>query len=148
MTATLIAHRPLRLGQQDLYLFNEGSHYRLHDVLGAHPAVVDGVAGTAFAVWAPAADHVSVIGDFNGWQRGRHPLSPREQSGIWEGFVPEVGPGDAYKYHIASRYHGYRSDRADPVGFLHETPPKTASVVWDLTYDWQDAEWMARRGPR
>src|SRR5437016_3482783 len=94
------------LTQHDLYLFNEGSHYRLYEKLGAHPATRDGTSGTAFAVWAPAAEYVAVIGDFNDWDKGRHPLRPREQSGIWEGFVPGVGPGAPYKYHVASRYQG------------------------------------------
>src|SRR4051794_33700274 len=97
------------LTQQDLYLFNEGSHFRLYDKLGAHCRVIDGVAGTVFAVWAPSAQYVSVIGDFNGWDKGRHPLYPRESSGIWEGFVAGVGKGAAYKLHVASRHAGYRA---------------------------------------
>jgi 1,4-alpha-glucan branching enzyme len=133
------------LTQQDLYLFNEGSHYRLYEKLGAHRRTLDGVPGTAFAVWAPGADYVSVIGDFNGWDRGRCPLRPREQSGIWEGFVPGVGPGAAYKYHVASRYHGHRADKIDPFGFRFEVPPRTASLVWGLDYAWGDAGWMADR---
>jgi 1,4-alpha-glucan branching enzyme len=136
------------LTPHDLYLFNEGSHFRLYQKFGAHPQVRDGVAGTGFAVWAPGAEHVTVMGDFNGWDKGRHSLRPCGSSGIWEGFVPGVGPGCAYKYHIASRFHGYRVDKADPFGFHFETPPRTASVVWDLTYDWNDREWMASRRQR
>ncbi len=136
------------LTAHDLYLFNEGSHFRLYDKLGAHVRTVRGVTGTAFAVWAPAAEYVAVIGDFNGWDKGRNPLRPRESSGIWEGFVPGVLTGAAYKYHVASRYHGYRVDKIDPFAFSQEVPPRTASVVWDLAYDWGDAEWMAGRGPR
>ena len=136
------------LGPNDLHLFNEGSHTRLYQHLGAHPLTVDRVAGTYFAVWAPAAEYVAVIGDFNYWDRGTHPLKPRESSGIWEGFVPNVGVGTNYKYHVASRHMGYRVDKADPFGFCHENPPKTASVVWDLKYDWNDGDWMAQRHKR
>ena len=134
------------LTPQDLYLFNEGSHLRLYDRLGAHPAHHQGKKGTWFSVWAPGADYVSLIGDFNGWDKGKNPLRPRDSSGIWTGFLPGVSHGAHYKYHVASRYNGYKADKADPVGFYHEVPPKTASVVWDLAYDWQDAGWMAARG--
>jgi 1,4-alpha-glucan branching enzyme len=136
------------LSPQDLYLFNEGSHTRLYDKLGSHPGTVDGVAGTHFAVWAPGAEKVFVMGDFNGWDKTGVPLRPRETSGIWEGFVPGVGAGAAYKYHVVSRYGGYRVDKADPFAFLHETPPKTASRVWSLDYEWGDADWMAKRRAR
>jgi 1,4-alpha-glucan branching enzyme len=145
---TLSGHAESLLTQQDLYLFNEGSHYRLYDKLGAHPGTRAGVPGTFFAVWAPGAPYVAVIGDFNGWDRGSHPLHPREQSGIWEGFVPGVGPGAAYKYHVASRYHGYRADKIDPFAFYHEAPPRTASIVWALDYAWGDADWMHDRRAR
>jgi len=136
------------LSAQDLYLFNEGSHCRLYDKLGAHLHTVDDVAGTTFAVWAPNARYVSVIGDFNGWDRGSHPLRPRGSSGIWEGFIPGVGEGATYKYHIASHHHSYRVDKADPFAFFAEVPPKTASRVWDLEYTWNDHEWMANRRRR
>jgi 1,4-alpha-glucan branching enzyme len=136
------------LTEDDLYLFNEGSHLRLYEKLGAHQADCDGVAGAHFAVWAPDAERVSVMGDFNGWTRGAHPLRPRGASGIWEGFVPGAVKGAAYKYWIESRYRGYRVDKADPFALRAETPPKTASVVWDLDYEWGDGEWMARRGSR
>jgi 1,4-alpha-glucan branching enzyme len=137
------------LTDHDVYLFREGTHTRLYEKLGAHLAGEGGQAGTAFAVWAPNAETVSVIGDFNGWDRARHPLSPRsDESGVWEGFVPAIGHGARYKYHVASRYHGYRADKGDPFAFAWETPPQTASRVWDLDYDWRDADWMtARAGP-
>src|SRR5262245_31013541 len=93
------ADRPNLLTDDDLYLFNEGSHVRLYEKLGAHPGIVDGQRGTHFAVWAPNAERVSVVGDFNGWDRARHPLAARGTSGIWEGFLPDVGPGAVYKYH-------------------------------------------------
>jgi 1,4-alpha-glucan branching enzyme len=133
---------------QDLYLFNEGSHYRLYEKLGAHPRTVEGVAGTSFGVWAPAAEAVSVIGDFNGWQPGRHPLYPRETSGVWEGFVAGLTVGNAYKFHVASRYDGYQQDKIDPFGFYSEIPPRTASIIADLSYDWGDGMWMSRRKAR
>ncbi len=133
------------LTPHDLYLFNEGSHFRLYRKMGAHPQVRDGVAGTGFAVWAPGAERVSVMGDFNGWNKNSHPLHARDSSGIWEGFLPGVGHADSYKYHIVSRFHGYQVDKADPFGFHFETPPRTASKVWDLAYDWHDDEWMASR---
>ena len=136
------------LDEQDLYLFNEGSNFRLYEKLGAHPLEAGGAAGTYFAVWAPNANHVSVIGDFNNWERGANPLAPRGASGIWEGFIPGVASGAAYKYHIASSVGGYTVDKTDPFGFEQETPPRTASVVRELWYDWGDAEWMASRAAR
>ncbi len=142
------AASPSLLSADDLYLFNEGSHLRLYEHLGAHTIVVGDVPGTYFAVWAPNAERVAVIGDFNGWDPTRHLLRPREQSGIWEGFIPGVGHGALYKYHIVSRYHGYEVDKTDPFAFFTEVPPKTASIVWDLDYTWGDQEWMATRGAR
>ena len=132
-----------RLGEQDLHLFNEGTHRRLDDVLGAHPMIVDDQDGTYFAVWAPSADYVSVVGDFNHWDRGRCPLRPRGESGVWEGFVAGVHVGDLYKFHVAGP--GYNSERADPMGFRFEVPPRTASVVAKLDYDWHDEAWLQRR---
>jgi len=140
--------RTSRIGDQDLHLFNEGTHLRLHEKLGAHPLEAGGRAGTTFAVWAPAAERVSVIGEFNGWDRERHPLSRLGVSGLWEGFVPGVDRGALYKYHVVSRQGGYRVDKADPFGYRHETPPATGSVVWDLGYEWGDAAWMAERSAR
>jgi 1,4-alpha-glucan branching enzyme len=136
------------LTKDDLYLFNEGTHNRLYLKLGAHPRTVSAVAGTNFAVWAPNAERVSLIGDFNDWQPGATQLHSAGQSGIWETFVPGLGRGARYKYRIESRYHGYRVDKADPFGFMHEEPPATASIVWDLDYDWSDAEWLEQRGAR
>ena len=133
---------------QDLHLFNEGSHLRIYEKLGAHLDVRNGVAGVSFAVWAPDAERVSVMGDFNGWDRESCPLAPRESSGIWEGFVVGVGQGALYKYQIISRYNGARLEKADPVAFYSELPPRTASVVWDLGYEWKDQRWMAQRAER
>src|SRR5919108_3497092 len=136
------------LTQDDLYLFNEGTHYRLYNKLGAHPLSTNGADGTYFAVWAPNATQVSVMGEFNHWDKASHTLRPRGQSGIWEGFIPGVGRGTIYKYHIISRYQGYQVDKSDPVAFLYEVPPRTASVVWDLSYPWGDQVWMATRHAR
>jgi 1,4-alpha-glucan branching enzyme len=136
------------LSDWDYHLFNEGSHTQLWERLGAHPHVRDGVPGTMFAVWAPNAIAVSVIGDWNGWAPDSNPLEDRGPSGIWEGFVPHVGKGAHYKFHIRSRYNNYRVDKADPFGVMHETPPQTASVVWDLDYEWNDSAWMEHRAKR
>jgi 1,4-alpha-glucan branching enzyme len=133
------------LTEDDLYLFNEGSHFRLYEKLGAHLLNVDGQPGAYFAVWAPDAEQVFVIGDFNRWHKTSHRLRPRGQSGIWEGFIPGLGKGDIYKYHIASRYMGYKVNKADPFAYYYEAPPRTASIVWDLDYIWGDREWMKKR---
>jgi len=132
------------LGDQDLHLFNEGSHLRLYEKLGAHLAE----GGTSFAVWAPNASRVSVIGDFNGWNPSMHPLHPRESSGLWEGFAPDVGAGAFYKYRIVSKTDGRILEKSDPMAFRCETPPKSASIVCDLSYDWGDGAWMAERGKK
>src|SRR5437762_9887443 len=136
------------LTDHDLYLFNEGSHLKLYERLGSHTRVVDGTEGTNFAVWAPDAHKVFVMGSFNDWDKTSLQLYPRGQSGIWEGFVPTVRHGDAYKYHVVSRYHGYKVDKADPFAFHAETAPHTASIVWNLDYEWQDQAWMKQPGPR
>jgi len=143
-----VRHDVTLLTEDDVYLFNEGSHLHLYRRLGAHQITVDGVAGTYFAVWAPNAEEVAVMGEFNRWDRSSHKLRPRGSSGIWEGFIPGVGQGDLYKYHIKSWYYGYRAEKADPVGFRHEEPPRTASIVWDLSYTWGDDEWMRTRERR
>ena len=110
------------------------------------PASPESPAGTHFAVWAPNAASVSLIGDFNGWDSQAHPLTPRaDSSGIWEAFVPEIGRGALYKYHIISQQQGYTVAKSDPFAFYCETPPRTASVVWDLAYEWGDAAWRERR---
>ncbi len=130
----------------DIYLWSEGSHIRAYEKMGAHPTMRDGVPGTHFAVWAPNARHVSVVGDFNDWETGRHPLKPRGVSGIWEGFIPRVGVGALYKYTILSQFGNYYVTKADPYGFASEIRPQTASKVWELGgYTWNDADWMSRR---
>jgi 1,4-alpha-glucan branching enzyme len=140
--------RLTRLTADDLHLYNEGTLQRVYDKLGAHPCTMNGVAGTYFAVWAPNAREVSVVGDWNGWDARTQPLSARESSGIWEGFLPHVKQGDHYKYHIKSHHAGYEVNKADPVGFHHETPPRTASIVWPLDYEWNDGDWMRKRHQR
>src|SRR5262249_46367429 len=115
------------LSDDDLYLFNEGTHVRLWERLGAHPVAAGAANGTYFAVWAPNARSVSVIGDFNGWDPRTHPLTPRHASGIWEGFVDGVGKGAVYKFHVVSSVRGYRADKADPFARYSEVPPKTGS---------------------
>jgi 1,4-alpha-glucan branching enzyme len=137
-----------RLGEQDLYLLREGTHYRLYDKLGAHAGEREGIAGTWFAVWAPEAERVSVLGEWNGWDHGASPLTSLGGSGIWEGFAAGAAPGMRYKYHVVSRHRGYRADKADPFAFHAEAPPRQASVIWDLAYEWNDAEWMAERSGR
>ena len=127
----------------DLHLFNEGTHSHLFDKLGAHLA--HDPEGTYFAVWAPNADAVSVIGDFNGWDKDANGLYPREQSGIWEGFIPTVGHGALYKYYVHSKVTRNGVDKADPFATYSEAPPRQASVVWDLDYDWGDHGWMENR---
>ena len=133
------------LGEQDLYLFNEGTHSRLYEKLGAHCQVGGGVH---FAVWAPNAQYVSVIGDWNNWDKGTNPLRLRGESGLWEGNIPEAHEGSCYKFHIASKYAGYTVDKVDPFGFMHATAPLKESIVRQLNYDWSDADWMASRGKR
>ncbi len=135
-----------RLTDQDIYHFREGTHYTLFDKLGAHYTEIDGRPGTYFAVWAPNAESVSVIGSFNGWNNTATPLSLLyADTGIWEGFVPGLGNGELYKFHIRSKYNGYHVDKGDPFAKSWEIAPKTASVTWDLTYDWDDGDWMENR---
>jgi 1,4-alpha-glucan branching enzyme len=131
----------------DLHLLGEGRHWKSYEKLGAQPHVADGVRGVNFAVWAPNADAVSVVGDFNGWNGAAHRMHKRIPAGIWELFVPGLGPGTLYKYRVHAL--GTHSDRADPYGFGAEVPPRTASVVVDLhTHQWQDGDWMAHRTDR
>ncbi|MBI5346380.1 MAG: 1,4-alpha-glucan branching protein GlgB [Chlamydiae bacterium] len=128
--------------EQDIYLFKEGSHYKLYDKLGSHLCK----DGAFFAVWAPNAESVSVIGDFNQWNNKSHPLTvKKDSSGIWEGFISGVKQGNIYKYHIKSKVNDYVIDKGDPFAFFCEVAPKTASVVWDLSYQWKDEEWMKTR---
>src|SRR5712671_6648484 len=133
------------LTDHDLYLFNEGSHIRLYRHLGAHLQTVDGTAGVNFAVWAPDAESVSVMGTFNRWNNDSHPMHTRGQSGIWETFIPDIKKGETYKYHVVSRFNGYKVDKADPFAFHTETPPHTGSKTWSLEYDWNDEKWMTER---
>ena len=141
-----VVHGPTLLTEGDIYLFKEGNHFKLFDKLGAHLMTVEGRDGAHFAVWAPNAARVSVIGDFNGWDPARHPLAARwDGSGIWEGFIPGLGKGALYKYSVTSKIDGPRAEKADPLGFFSEAPPRSASVVWDLEYRWCDGDWMAKR---
>ena len=134
------------LSNDDIFLFNEGTHFQLYRHLGAHPVTRDQEIGVHFAVWAPNAEAVSVIGDFNSWQPGSHPLQQiHSGSGIWEGMIPGLETGEKYKYHLQSRYQQYAVDKQDPYGFYGEIPPLTASVVWNLDYQWQDESWMKQR---
>jgi 1,4-alpha-glucan branching enzyme len=133
-------------GDWDRHLWNEGTNYRAYRSMGAHLATVEGVAGVSFAVWAPNAALVTVIGDFNGWNKDTHALRQLGDSGIWQGFVPGVRQGATYKFHVRSRHHGFAVDKADPFGFMHETAPATQSIVWNLDdYAWQDGDWMKGR---
>ncbi len=132
--------------EYDIYLFREGKHFSLHEKLGAHVVEYNNTRGTFFAVWAPNAQSVAVIGNFNGWAKDANHLDRREDdSGLWEGFIPGVGKGEAYKYFIRSKYNDFEVEKADPVGFYSEQPPKTASVVWEYNYNWNDADWMKKR---
>jgi 1,4-alpha-glucan branching enzyme len=132
----------------DIYLFKQGSDFRLYEKLGSHGITVDGVKGTHFAVWAPNASAVSVIGDFNQWNAALNALQLRtDDSGIWEGFIADVTVGAIYKYRIVSR-DGKIADKGDPFAFCSEMPPLTASRVWELDYAWNDTDWMAQRGEK
>ncbi len=137
------------LGELDIHLLVEGTHLRAFEKLGSHPMVVDGVAGASFAVWAPNARRVSVIGDFNGWDGRRHPMRKRVECGVWELFVPGVGPGALYKYELKDRFGNLLAEKSDPFGTEAELPPKTASIVPNpQPYQWQDQDWMRSRGHR
>jgi 1,4-alpha-glucan branching enzyme len=130
----------------DINLFKAGKHYRLYEKFGSHVITKDGVEGTYFAVWAPSAKAVSVVGDFNYWVEGEHKLEVRwDSSGIWEGFIPAVGHGTVYKYKIHSNNNDIKTEKADPYARRCEHPPKTASVVWDYQPTWKDAKWMKTR---
>ncbi|WP_353186278.1 1,4-alpha-glucan branching protein GlgB [Parapedobacter lycopersici] len=129
----------------DVGLFRAGKHYRLYEKFGSHVLSLNGRQGTYFAVWAPNGETVSVVGSFNGWNPNAHPLNVRwDGSGIWEGFIPDVGLGDLYKYHIRA-YHGAVSEKADPYALQSEVPPRTASVVSTTWYTWTDEAWMQER---
>ena len=131
------------LTDQDIYLFREGTHSQLHSRLGC--MLLPG-GGAHFAVWAPNAAAVSVVGEWNGWRAGEDMLAARwDGSGIWEGAVAAVQPGHAYKYHITSRVDGFVVEKADPYAVCCELPPATASRAWTLEYEWRDSAWMAAR---
>jgi 1,4-alpha-glucan branching enzyme len=134
----------------DLYLFGQGKHYRIYEKMGAHPRTVNGVTGVNFAVWAPHALAVSVVGDFNGWNRNAHPMHRRHNDlGVWECFVPGLQVGALYKYAIYSSVNNYTVEKTDPYGFAAELRPKTASIVTDIhRHSWQDSDWMEHRGER
>jgi len=130
----------------DIALFKAGKHFRLYEKLGAHLIEVNGVKGVYFAVWAPSARSVSVVGDFNYWIQGEHQLFVRwDESGIWEGFIPDVDKGTKYKYKIQSNNNGIITEKADPFALYCQKPPETASVIWDLEYKWKDKKWMDTR---
>ena len=130
----------------DINLFKSGKHFRLYDKLGSHLVTVEGQKGVYFAVWAPSASSVSVVGDFNHWTDNEHPLMVRwDGSGIWEGFIPDLGQGTLYKYKITSHHGGAVTEKADPFARSSEHPPKTASVVWESSYEWKDSKWMKGR---
>lgn len=130
----------------DIDLFKAGKHFKLYEKLGSHLIEVNGVKGTYFAVWAPTAKKVSVVGDFNYWLEGEHDLYVRwDGSGIWEGFIPEVKQGALYKYSITSHHNDIRTQKADPYAKRAEHPPKTASVVWEFHKKWKDEKWMKKR---
>ena len=134
-----------RFTDEDIKNFQQGTHYRLYELFGSHEIEVLGTKGFYFAVWAPNATYVSVIGNFNDWNPESHPLFVRlERSGIWEGFIPTLPKGEVYKYHI----HGYRGkklDKGDPYGNFWEKRPKTATITWNLAYEWNDEQWMKER---
>lgn len=144
MSASTVAHS--FLNEQDIFLFKEGTHDRLFEKLGSHLTTVENQKGVQFAVWAPNAQSVSVIGDFNDWNPASHPLNVRwDESGIWEGFIPGVKEGALYKYHIVSNHNQYKAEKGDPFAFRWQTPPNTASVVWNLKYDWNEPGWKEDR---
>jgi len=140
---------PPILGEMDVYLFAEGSHRRIYERLGAHPAAYEGIDGVAFAVWAPNAQRVSVVGDFNLWDGRRHPMRKRIEAGVWELFIPGLHPGALYKYEIVGAHGNVLPLKADPVGFEQERPPATSSKVFGLpSHAWSDAAWMEGRQAR
>ena len=147
MAVHTVRHDVPWLSDDDLFLFGEGNEYRAYQKLGAHRVAAQAGPGVAFAVWAPNAEAVGVMGEFNGWSRDQSPLRRRGSSGIWEGFVPGLERGAAYKYHVVQQ-GGHGVDKADPFGLYHQAPPASASIVWDLDYAWGDDAWMRERGAR
>ncbi len=139
---------PLQITDYDIYLFRQGRLLQSYDKFGAHVCEIDGVKGVRFAVWAPNAYRVSVIGDFNNWDSRVHPMQVHGDSGIWELFIPDVQPGAIYRYAIRSHNMGYRAEKSDPYGFLFEMRPKNASIVYDIDqYTWGDAGMAGRPRP-
>src|SRR5262245_1311087 len=133
------------ISELDLHLFGEGNHHHIYEKLGAHPTSIDGVHGTRFAVWAPNAKRVSVVGDFNHWDGGRNVMQLHGLSGIWEVFVPGVAPGALYKFELATA-NGHLLMKADPYAFQMQLRPQSASVVAKIdAHEWHDHDWMARR---
>ncbi|HVU99792.1 MAG TPA: 1,4-alpha-glucan branching enzyme, partial [Verrucomicrobiae bacterium] len=136
------------LGESDLYLFGKGDERRIYDKLGAKLRVIDGVAGASFAVWAPNAQRISVVGDFNHWDGRAHQMRSLGSSGVWEIFIPGVGEGAHYKFEVRN-LHGGISLKTDPYGFFFETPPKNAAIVWNnQKFKWTDEAWLAERRQR
>ena len=135
-----------RFSGEDIQNFQRGTHYKLYELFGSHEADVLGTKGFYFAVWAPNATYVSVIGNFNDWNKEAHPLYVRlERSGIWEGFIPNLPKGEVYKYHIHG-FKGKKLDKGDPYGNFWEKRPHTATITWNLDYQWGDGEWMKKIG--
>ena len=134
-----------RFEGDDISNFQNGTNYRCHELFGSHAMEVNGFPGYYFAVWAPNATFISVIGNFNHWNKESHPLYVRlDNSGIWEGFIPNLAKGESYKYHIHG-YAGLKLDKGDPYSIFWEVRPKTASITWNLDYSWRDEEWMKKR---
>lgn len=130
----------------DLHLFGEGKHYKIYEKLGAHIREMNGIKGVHFALWAPNARGISVIGDFNRWNKKTHPMKPRGSSGIWELFIPGIGEGEIYKFWVRSRFGNYAEEKADPFGFYFEVRPKSATIVYDIDkFKWTDHEWLSER---
>jgi 1,4-alpha-glucan branching enzyme len=133
----------------DLHLMAEGTHYKNYERLGAHLRTHEDIRGVLFAVWAPNAQRVSVIGNFNHWDGRRHPMRNCGTTGIWEIFIPDLCQGEVYKFEVKSRHGGYLVEKSDPYGFYAEQRPRTASIVWDISqYSWRDHEWMAKRATK
>jgi 1,4-alpha-glucan branching enzyme len=138
---------PPVLTDYDLYLFGEGTHYKNYEKLGSHVRTIDGVQGVHFAIWAPNAKNVGVVGDFNNWDGRRHPMRMLGSSGIWEIFIPGLDEGACYKYEIKSKYRNYRVLKTDPFSFFFEVRPKSAAIVYDIEnrHEWGDSEWLRLR---
>ena len=135
------------LTDYDLHLFAEGNHHRIYEKMGAHVTEIDGVSGVYFAIWAPNARNVSVLGDFNHWDGRQHQMR-KGKTGIWDLFVPDLKYGDSYKYEVKN-YDGHIYEKSDPYGFQQEVRPKTASIVTNLeSYEWADADWIKQRQSR